>query len=353
MISFSAGPSKVHDNIPRYLQDACDEGILSINHRSKEFMSLCRFTFDLLKRKLDIPGDYSIFFTSSATEGWEIIAQSLTKTYSSHLYNGAFGQKWFQYAQKLNPQTKGIAFDINQLPHPEQIEITDESDIICLTQNETSNGSQIPDPIIFQFREHFPDKLLAIDATSSMGGIYLGFQHADIWFASVQKCFGLPAGLGLLICSPAALEQARKIGDRKHYNSLLFMADNAAKFQTHYTPNVLGIYLLMRSLKDSSKIEKTDLKTKMKSSLMQEMLFGKLKQMPLVENAECRSDTVLAIKVDKKQWTKLAEIAKKEGFILGGGYGEWKEQSFRIANFPQHSKEEHKRLGKFLQVFFS
>jgi phosphoserine aminotransferase len=88
-----------------------------------------------------------------------------------------------------------------------------------------------------------------------MAGIKLDFRLADIWYASVQKCFGLPAGLGLLICSPGAIKQAEELGERNHYNSLTFMKEMMNKWQTPFTPNVLGIYLLMRVLENAPRID--------------------------------------------------------------------------------------------------
>ena len=87
-----------------------------------------------------------------------------------------------------------------------------------------------------------------MDATSSMGGINLPWQEADVWFASVQKCIGIPAGLGILICSPKALKRATQLNKKVHYNDVLLMEENRKLFQTHYTPNVLSIYVLSSRL---------------------------------------------------------------------------------------------------------
>ncbi|MEL7002780.1 MAG: aminotransferase class V-fold PLP-dependent enzyme, partial [Bacteroidota bacterium] len=65
----------------KYVKEAYNEGILSANHRSQSFMDLYKKTQDLLRAKLNVPEDYFIFFTSSATECWEIIAQSLIDTH--------------------------------------------------------------------------------------------------------------------------------------------------------------------------------------------------------------------------------------------------------------------------------
>ena len=68
MITFAAGPSKVYDSLPTYLQEAYQEGILSANHRSGAFMQLYQETESLMRQKLHMPEDYKLIFTSSATE---------------------------------------------------------------------------------------------------------------------------------------------------------------------------------------------------------------------------------------------------------------------------------------------
>src|ERR1700749_4185545 len=106
MISFYPGPSKIYPEVADYLQDAVRDGVLSINHRSPEFAEISKNAILYLKEKLNIPEDYTVLYTSSATECWEIIAQSLIKRGSYHIYNGAFGEKWYKYTSKLIPATQ-------------------------------------------------------------------------------------------------------------------------------------------------------------------------------------------------------------------------------------------------------
>ncbi|MEM7108974.1 MAG: aminotransferase class V-fold PLP-dependent enzyme, partial [Bacteroidota bacterium] len=198
MISFYPGPSRVEERIPEYVQDAYNEGILSINHRSDEFMELAKDTVRELKTKLSIPEDYSVFFASAATECWEIIAQSLVKNESMHFFNGAFGEKWFKYTKKITTNAVERPFNMDDLLNPRELEIPSATDVICLTQNETSNGTQVHHSTIGKINDMYPDPLIAVDATSSMAGVKLYFTNADVWYASVQKCFGLPAGLAVM-----------------------------------------------------------------------------------------------------------------------------------------------------------
>lgn len=348
MISFYPGPSRIYPKVARYMADACREGIVSINHRSEAFMDLYRRTVQLFHEKLLLPAGYAIYFVSSATECWEIIAQSVTARQSIHLFNGAFGQKWHGYASQL-VQTKALPFDIQ---HVLQSSKFSDADVICITQNETSNGTQVKAKIIQKVRQQNADALIAVDATSSMGGINLDWNAADIWFASVQKCFGLPAGLGLLICSPAAVRKAETINNRKHYNSMLFLEEMRQRNQTSYTPNVLDIYLLMRVLQDMKGIERIEKTIRSRYRKWERFFDEKSPNLNfLIQNKKVRSYTVLTIATQPKILAELKNKARESGFMLGEGYGAWKQNTFRIANFPALKRSEIARLMDFLYLF--
>jgi phosphoserine aminotransferase len=351
MISFYPGPSRVHNEIPAYVKDAFKLGIMSINHRSEEFVKMSEKTVNLLKEKLNIPKNYTIFFTSSATECWEIIAQSLVSDKSYHLYNGAFGQKWFDYTKRIHPMAIPLPFDINEKLDPKKIILEQREGIICITQNETSNGTQVSNNIIKSIKKTNPTYLVAIDATSSMAGVKLDFKSADIWFASVQKCFGLPAGLGLLICSPQAIQQSETLAEKNHYNSLTFMTEMMAKWQTSCTPNVLGIYLLMRVLEDSKSIEEVHSKVIERYERWRDFLQKTSSLSHLITHQEVHSFTVVPVTTSPELVQNIKRDAKKKDILLGEGYGNWKASSFRIANFPAIKSKEIETLMRFLKTY--
>lgn len=348
MISFYPGPSRVYDAIPQYVKDAHAQGVLSMNHRSAEFMALMKKTVTLLKRKLNIPKDYTIFFTASATECWEIIAQCYITNKSFHVYNGAFGQKWFEYTHKLNSKAVALPFGRETVLNPTEGVFEGAENILCITQNETSNGTQISNTILQSIRKKNPDHLIAVDATSSMAGIKLDFKSGDIWFASVQKCFGLPAGLGIMICSPRAIERAHMLNHTAHYNNIVLMTAMMRNWQTSYTPNVLGIYLLMRVLekvKSISEIHALSVnRYKAWITVLQQASLTHL-----IKNTAVHSFTVLPIQADEKILVRLKRTARANGFLLGDGYGVLKASTIRIANFPALKETEVKTLMKLLQ----
>lgn len=343
-MTFYPGPSKVYPQVAQYMQDAFAEGILSINHRSAECMEITRGAIDGLHQKLNIPADYHVYFVSSATEVWEIIAQSLTRQKSLHYYNGAFGEKWADYAEKLVSTIERIPFKLNELPDLQNI--TNFNDVVCITQNETSNGTQIKD--LKPFRKAFPEAIIAVDATSSLGGIALDFNDGDVWFASIQKCLGLPAGMAIMICSPKAIERAEQINDRKFYNSLLFIHDNFQKFQTHYTPNVLSIYLINKIMLEVSNISIISEDTKQKAEKWYDFFENKGMRC-LAQNPAIRSDTVITIEGTEEEIKSIKALTKAHGITLGNGYGSWKNNTFRIANFPAIQDMEIETLIKLLK----
>lgn len=336
--TFFPGPSQLYPEIGSYLQEAYSSGILSMSHRSKVFDQLSQETIALLHDRLAIPADYLIFYTSSATESWEIIPQSLTKTGGFHLYSGSFGQKWYEYAKKLKPGSLGQQFDVNEALSLDSFIPAKDAELICLTQNETSNGSQISSELLTLIRNQFPEKLIAVDVTSSINGISLPFDQADIWYGSVQKCFGMPAGLGLLICSPRAMDRAQEIGEKSHYNSLLTLAEHMKKYQTTCTPNVLGIFLMNSVLKNNAAVSKRENQLIDRSVEMYKLLDESAKSdgrlTPLVSTADNRSRTVVTISCEANYMADLKELSKNQGYLLGNGYGQWKDNTFRLANFP-------------------
>lgn len=344
MITFYPGPSKLYPELQGYLTDAFQEGILSTNHRSHQFMRMLESTLAELKSKLGIPAAYEVYFTSSATECWEIIAQSLVKTKSLHLFNGAFGEKWLDYTRLLEPASEGRAFEVDDVP-----DLADYYgfDVLCLTHSETSNGTVLPDQSLAVLRKNYKG-LIALDATSSMAGVELPWELGDIWFASSQKCFGLPSGLGIMVVSPLAVESALEIGERAHYNSLLFIRENFLKFQTHYTPNILGIYLMGKVMKQVPAI--TEVSKIIHERALSWYTFLEKNGFEVVSSNEfTRSATVIAVKCSPAKLVDLKIRLTAKGMSIGNGYGKWKENSFRIANFPAIEESEIDLLKGILE----
>ena len=67
----------------------------------------------------------------------------------------------------------------------------------------------------------------------------------------------------------------------------------------------------------------------------------------LIKNPEVRSKTVIALEADSHRIEQLKTNSKKIGITLGNGYGIWKENTIRIANFPAIEQSEIDQLKCF------
>jgi phosphoserine aminotransferase len=344
MYFFYPGPAKLHPMVPQWTTEIFEEGLTSRNHRSAEIIACYRKAIEGLQKKLSIPPDYTVVFISSATECWEILAQSFPKDTFTHVFNGAFGAKWAGISQKLGNTVHSIRYS-PEAPLPDR-ELP-ASDWICLTHCETSNGTYIAENLIVSIKKQYPERLFAIDATSSLGGIRIPWEATDYVFASVQKCLGLPSGMAVLVCSPQAAERALQQNVTKHYNSLANSLPLAQQYQTTHTPNILAICLLMKLMESIEPIQLIDRQLQERATQWYEWLEQQGFSL-LIRNAAVRSPTVIAVQAAEHEIAHIKSAASQSGFVLGNGYGEWKNTTFRIANFPAITNQEVMALQEFL-----
>lgn len=339
--NFYPGPSTIHPRFEASVQEALRCGILSQNHRSNSFATLYQECLEVLRDRLNIPNDFQLLFVSSATETWEILAQSLfVDEPSLHIYNGAFGKKSFDVTNKITEKASTYSFNFNECITIHQLE---EFPFISLCQNETSNGTHIKNSSLELLRKRFPNAIISIDATSSLGGYPLDFNNADIWYGSVQKCLGLPSGMGIILINEKAKGIVQSKNINTHYNDLSNLLTNSGKWQTTHTPNILNIHALMHTQKYSDNI------MKIHETLIQrkEHLVKNLKQLHSLPSIPTLiSDTVLTFSTPYA--SQLIQKAHDKDLIIGKGYGKWLESTFRVANFPYIANDSFEVLLEFL-----
>ena len=166
MTNFTPGPSQLYFTAEDHAKKAFRDGIPSLSHRSKQFESIFQETTQGLRTLLNLPPDYTIVFTGSASEIWERIIQNLVDEKSFHLVNGAFSKRFFEIAQQLNknPEKAEVAHGQSFVESmvPAGIEL------IAITHNETSTGVSLSIPFVNSFRQKNQQALIAVDAVSSL-----------------------------------------------------------------------------------------------------------------------------------------------------------------------------------------
>ena len=295
-INFTPGPSQLYFTAEDHVRQAFRDGIPSLSHRTKAFESIFREATEGVKTLLNIPSSFHVVFCGSATEIWERVGQNLVENHSHHLVNGAFSSRFYEVTKQLGKhptQTQaepGQGFPNVHIP---------SSELIAVTHNETSMGVSLPLDFIHGIKNKFPHALVVVDAVSSLPYPDFDYSKIDSVFFSVQKGFGLPAGLGVWIVNDACLAKAEHLLSKGisigSYHSLPSLIELSRKNQTPETPNVLGIYLLSKIVQDLLRrgIQTIRRETDYKAAILYHTLNNHPHLKPFVQDDELKSKTVI------------------------------------------------------------
>lgn len=351
---FTPGPAELYPTLQHHLQRAMDEQIGSISHRSQRFRDIYKFTDEQLRVLLNIPSTHGIFFTGSASEVWERMLANCVEFESFHLVNGSFSQKFYDYANALRKHTHLLKKPFGEGFDAADVQVPEYAEVVCLTHNETSSGVQMKTSEIHKLKRKYPKKLFCVDMVSSAPYPDLDYSIIDSAFFSVQKAFGMPAGLGVWIAGQTCLEKAEQLLQNESltigaHNTLPMLWKNYQTFETPATPNVLFIYLLGKIAEDFNRIGIDTLRkqTEEKARLLYKFLESSEQYAPFVQPERHRSQTVVVATTQKPSAEVIAG-AKSANMVVGSGYGKFKESQIRIANFPATSGEQVEALIKQL-----
>ncbi len=354
-IFFTPGPSELYFTVEDHLKRALNEQIPSISHRSARFEDIYREAATNLRSLLSVPDSFHVLFTGSATEIWERLIENCVAEQSYHYVNGAFSRRFYETAQQLHkkPLVQEAPEGTCAAPRPE--EVPSSVELVAFTQNETSTGAAQPLSDIYTIRQAHPGALIAVDAVSTLPYPDIDYAQVDSVFFSVQKGFGLPAGLGVWLVNNRCVEKAQQLEQQGHrigtYHSLPSLIEKAEKNQTPETPNGLAIYLLAKVTADmlNKGIAQIRRETEYKASFLYQTLEDHPLLSAFVKEPKYRSKTVIVAETSSPA-SEIISTLKKNRMIVGSGYGGFKQQHIRIANFPTHSKEQIEALSDRLNA---
>jgi phosphoserine aminotransferase len=354
-VNYTPGPSQLYFTVKDHMRTAFREGIPSLSHRAKKFEEIFRECTDGLRELLNLPQGHHIYFTGSATEIWERIIQNLVEERSFHLVNGSFSKRFYEISLQLNKKASKAEVEMGK-GFDESLEITGSPELIAITHNETSTGVSTVPQTIHSFKQKHPGALVAVDAVSSLPYPEFDYGLIDTVFFSVQKAFGLPAGLGVWIANEKCLAKSEQILNKGisigSYHTLPGLHSFATKNQTPETPNVLGIYLLSKVIQDMLRRGAQTIRreTDYKATLLYQALDQHPLLNPFVKDKAQQSRTVIV--ADCGEHTgEVTKLLQQHGIQPGDGYGSLKKSQLRFANFPTHSKEHYEQLVDVLASF--
>ena len=106
---------------------------------------------------------------------------------------------------------------------------------------------------------------------------------------------------------------------------------------------MLNISLINNYFSINYRIEKIRKETEYKAAILYLALEQHSQLHPFVTEKEFQSKTVIAVDCGE-HLAKVNEALIKNGLHPGDGYGEFKKNQIRLANFPAHSKEQFEHL---------
>jgi aspartate aminotransferase-like enzyme len=331
---FVPGPTWVR---PELLQELTRP---MIGHRSPEFRELFAHINRGLKQ-LFATTQTTFVMTTSGTGVMQAALENCVARRVLVTTCGAFSERWYNIAESLGYEVDrldtpwGAAVDPVALANHLSRHHRAHYDAVTITHNETSTGVTNDVAALTRVvREATPDALVLVDSVSALGGIPVQFDawDIDVCLASVQKAIGLPPGITVVAVSEQALVRARKHPYRGSYFDFIAYKEKADEDSVPSTPAIPHFYALGAQL--SHILEGEGLAVRFeRHRAMRDLVkertagFASVAADPLFT-----SPTVTALRPANRTAESIKTRMKSRGFTLGGGYGEWKDSTFRIGH---------------------
>jgi aspartate aminotransferase-like enzyme len=327
-----------------------------IGHRSTDFVAL----YQSMQPDLQ-----ALFYTKdpvylSTSSAWGVMEGSLRNVVKKKVLccmNGAFSDKWLDVAQRCGLAAGALKFEWGQPVDPAALRkelATGQYDAVTLIHNETSCGCLSDLPAIMAVVRDFPDVISIVDTVSSFSALPIKKDELgiDVLITGSQKALALPPGMAIFSVSKRALDRAATVTGRGYYFDFLEFQKNHEAGMTPSTPTIPHIYALKSKLEDikAEGVEARYARHARLNKKVRDWAFAKgFKLFPKEGHGSvtlnCFANT---LKVDLPALNKA--LKSKHGFVIDGGYGKLKGQTFRISNMGDETDETMAALLKALDA---
>jgi predicted phosphoserine aminotransferase len=331
---FLPGPTWVREDVLQAMTGPM------MGHRSAGFKDLYAALVPRLQKVYRTRGDVLIA-TGSATLVMESAIVSTVESDVLNLTCGAFSERWHAISRNLGKKADRVEVPWGQAIDPDLVRQAlrrKKYDAVTMAHSETSTGVLNPIREISQVIRDESDALILVDTVSSLGGAPVEVDQwgLDVVLASTQKAMAVPPGLTLFSLSEKAATRAEGVANRGFYTDFLRYRDNHHKSSTVTTPAVSVFYALDRQL-DVILEEGVEARWERHAAL--QAMTAKWSVSNGIEFASqegFRSPTISCLRPPAGvQAPGLVANLAKRGIVVGGGYGQWKPQTFRIGHMGE------------------
>lgn len=336
------GPTPVPDDIMEAMANPM------INHRGPEFHDLISRATEQLKQVFMTRNELFIL-TASGTGGLEAsIVNTLSpgdKVLSAPA--GDFGNRFCEMAEAYGAKVQRLEFPWGTAVAPDAVRQALRNDpaikAVMITHNETSTGITHPLEDIAKVVKGEFNKLLLVDAVSSLACIPLPVDgwSCDVVGTASQKGFMVPPGLAFVSVSYDAWEAQKTATMPRYYFDLKRAQRYLERGQTPWTPNLSVMYGLSMAL-DKLLAEGLENVFERHARIGRYTRDG-VKDLGLdllAQDEAYASNTVTAVKipegVDAARFMSL--MRTEENVVLAGGQGKLSGKIFRIGHLGHVSQ---------------
>ena len=320
-----------------------------INHRGPEFKELildlteklkqvCMTEHDLLILTASGTGCMEAAVINSLSPGDKVLAVTI----------GAFGDRFAEMAQVYGAQVKRLEFPWGNAADIDTIRsaLNEDPEIkaVLVTHNETSTGVTNDLETISQVVKGEFDKLLLVDAVSSLGCIPLPVDQwqCDMVGSASQKGLMTPPGLAFICVSSKGWEAHKEAAIPRFYFDLSAAKRYLERGQTPWTPNLPLFYGLRAAL--DMLLEEGMEQVFERHRHIAQMTRDGLQDLglELLADGPHASDTVTAVKMPEGvDGQRLMELLRSErNVVLAGGQSRLQGKIFRIGHMGYVKEED-------------
>jgi len=337
---FTVGPVACY---PEVLEEM---GKQMFSHRSEEYKKLHAETVQMLQQFLETENQVFLF-SSTGTGFMEASVRNCVEKKMLCCVCGSFGKRFAEVAVSNGKQVEILETRLGEPVSPEMLEqkLEEYPDVeaVSITHNETSVGLINPlEQLAEVVKRH--DKLLLVDAVSSMGGteIKVDKWRLDVCFSSSQKCFGVPPGLGVGSVSEEALKKSEAIKNKGWYFDFKVWKKHQQKNGTPMTsviPQISGLNRILKLIEENGGKEWFfNLYAGRNRRIREGVQRLGLTMFP---KSGYESPTVNCVNAPEEiDGIEIYNRMRKEGFELAKGYGAVQNLTFRIGNMGYIKPED-------------
>ncbi|HEY5035803.1 MAG TPA: aminotransferase class V-fold PLP-dependent enzyme, partial [Chthoniobacterales bacterium] len=284
--------------------------------------------------------------TSSAWGVMEAAIRNLVRQRVLCCMCGAFSDKWLDVARRCGKEAEPLQVDWGKAIDHRAIDAqlaTGKFDTVTLIHNETSTGVMNSLGEICCVLAKYPDVLLIVDTVSSFSAMPIPMDSLgiDVLLTGSQKALALPPGFSLFSASEKAFARAEKIPDRGYYFDFLEFKKQQAGDMTPTTPSIGHIHALRSKLEDifTEGLTNRYARHQRTNALVHDWVRTRGFDFFAAEGH--RAVTLTCVKNNRQIDVAklLRDLREKHHFVIDGGYGKLKDQTFRLSNMGDETDE--------------